>query len=193
MKRIGFGGLGVLAGMFLAISFVAAEPIYLDLDEPLVRNAAPPADCATWHELYPNYCIPHHQDAYQDSDGDGMISPCDVIVLDGSDFHIIWVGPTYFLRCLVDGTELVCEPTQPPSGGNPTCEIWHEVYPSFCMEHHVDDWVDTDGSQTLTVCDEVIIAGKVYHVERIGLDIRIEPGPTALDTDPWSRIKALYR
>ena len=46
-----------------------------------------------WRELFPNPGT-DHQDVYVDN-GDGVLSACDLIKLNGLDFHITWVGPTY--------------------------------------------------------------------------------------------------
>jgi hypothetical protein len=183
----------------LGLALLAATPagaggpplIYLDLDVPVVTGPAIPGNCSTWHELWPAHCALHHQDAYEDADGDMMISPCDVIKLDGADYHIVWVGPTYFLRCTDNGAPSVYEPTD-PTGGNPTCEFWHEVYPVFSQQHHVENWED-NGDGLVSVCDYVWINGCRWHIERIGLNIIIEPGPTSSDADSWGRVKEMYR
>jgi len=130
-----------------------------------------PEDCTNWHELYPVYCSILHQDGYKDN-GDDVISACDYIKLDGRWYHIEWVGPTYFLS---EGPDtLIVEPDEPTTGGNPTCEIWHEIYPIFCQLWHVDDWVD-NGDGVISVCDYVIIDGRTWHIDRIGLDIEVAP------------------
>lgn len=166
--------------------------IYLDLEDPIPLGPAIPGTCATWHELWPAFCAPRHQDGYDDGDGDGMISPCDGITLDGVAYHIVWVGPTYFLTCLSNGQQAGYEPTNPTPGGNPTCEIWHEVFPNFSQELHVDDWQD-NGDGVISPCDNVAIGGRLYHIDRIGLNIIIEPGTVSVDPESWGKVKDAYR
>jgi len=171
----------------------ATDKIIFDLEPGPrgVEDSTIPPDCSTWHELYPNYCVPHHQDAYDDGDGSGTITPCDNITLDGVCYHIVWVGPTYFMS-EVGGGELVTEPTEPQSGGDPTCEIWHEVYPVYCNEWHVDGWED-NGDGELSVCDNVLINGIWWHIDEIGLDIEVEPDPSAVESSTWGKVKSLFR
>ncbi|MBM3319887.1 MAG: hypothetical protein FJY73_04350 [Candidatus Eisenbacteria bacterium] len=166
---------------------VRATPteMHLDLEVGGELLQGIPGDCATWHELYPNYCIPHHQDAYQDN-GDGVVSVCDYIILDGIRYHIIWVGPTYFTD---DGH--VWEPVGDPSG-SPICQDWHMVYPVYCHVAHVDDWDDNyDG--VLGDCDHVLIDGSWVHIDRVGLDIIVVPEPTGTEESTWGQVKKLFR
>ncbi len=165
---------------------------YLDLEAGPGLGPAIPGNCATWHELWPAFCVNHHQDAYTDNDSDGMISPCDNIKLDGVNFHITWVGPTYFLTCLDNGAQAGYEPNDPQTGGNPTCEVWHQIFPVFSQEQHIEGWQD-NGDGLLSACDNVVIGGRVYHIDRIGLNIIIEPGPTSTEEGSWGRVKGLYR
>jgi hypothetical protein len=175
-----------------AVVLVALAPaargqttVYLDLMEPAAKSAQVTQNCSSWHELYPSYCLVHHQDGFEDN-GDGVLSPCDYIVLDGVRFHIQWVGPTYYLS---NGE--IYEPMQPPTGADPTCEIWHEIYPVFSQQKHVDEWID-NGDHVLSVCDQVAIGGALAHVDRIGVNITIVPGPTPIEKNTWGRIKGFF-
>jgi len=204
MKRWLFGGAGVLFALTAFLVLVTlvgqqtpsaiAQPttMYLDL-QPVggkVTSAAVPANCSTWHELYPNNCVPHHQTAYVDADGDSTISACDYIDLDDIRYHITWVGPTYFLDCQGEGSALHSED---PTGGDPTCETWHEIYPNWCTSHHVDGWGD-NGDSLLSPCDIVSLDGQECHIVDIGLDIIVEPGgPTATERSTWGKVKNLFR
>jgi hypothetical protein len=146
-----------------------------------------PADCSTWHELYPTFCLPHHQDDYFDN-GDGVISACDGIVLDGLRYHVDWVGPTYILDH--NGQMSYWEPMG-TGGCNPVCETWHQVYPDFCVTAHVDMWEDTDGSGTVTACDYLMLGGVLYHVADVQLDIQTSPC-SPVDNTSWGQIKSLF-
>jgi hypothetical protein len=186
----------ILAGIAFSLPAKSGAPVqrHLDLATPGPRlPGGIPADCSTWHELYPAFCALHHQDSFEDN-GDGLLSPCDFIELSGIRYHIVWVGPTYFLQNLGDGGLATFEPTT-PQPGNPTCQIWHDIGPSsFCQERHVDNWDDSDQSGDVSACDVVILNGKPYHVERVGLNIIIEPAdPTSVEQNTWGRIKSLFR
>lgn len=165
--------------------------LYLDLESTLLGPGIPP-NCSAWHELYPTHCASHHQDGYNDADSDGMISPCDMITLNGVTYHIVWVGPTYFLTCLPQGEQVVYEPMGDPSGGNPICEVWHEIFPNFCQETHVESWQD-NGDGVLSPCDIVDWQGMNYHLDRIGLNIIVVPGPVSVDPESWGEMKDRYR
>jgi hypothetical protein len=141
-----------------------------------------PPNCANWHELWPSYCTMHHQDAYGDN-GDGVISPCDNITLDGTSYHVDWVGPTYFIRVytISDTFEVAVEPAGSHNPGNPVCETWHVVWSELpvynpCDNVHVDGWTDHDGSGSLSNGDIVVINTVVVEIVDIGLNIITTPG-----------------
>jgi hypothetical protein len=184
--------------------------LYLDLEPvPAKGGAGPsfqvgpiPPNGSTWHELYPAYCTVYPQDDYDDN-GDGVMSPCDVITLGGIPYHITWVGPTYYVTCSPTPggppvREAVFEPVNPNPTGNPICEVWHEVYPNFCSEIHIDSFLD-NGNGVLDECDFVDtqsdpsgVPGQTsfYHIDRIGCNIRVEPvPPTPTERSTWGRIK----
>ncbi len=166
-----------------------AQDFVLELDNlPLVPDAVP-ANCSTWHELYPAFCTDHHQSDYEDN-GDGQVSACDYIHLDGMRYHIDWVGPTYWLDC-----DVIAEPTNPGSG-NPQCEEWEEVYPNPGNLWHVDNW-DDNGNGVVDECDFVTItdsAGNTItcHIHKVGLNIRIRDDGTASEKTSWSKFKAMF-
>ena len=57
-----------------------------------------PPFCATWHEISPVFCRTYHQDGFADN-GDGVVSPCDFIILNGVTYHVDSAGPTVYLDC----------------------------------------------------------------------------------------------
>lgn len=180
----------------------ASEPgnqRYLSLSTGALANLNDiPPNCADWEELWPNPGVIEHQGNYQDN-GDGVVSPCDEIELDGEWWHITWAGPTYYLQNPEFPDQLlVAEPNLAPHDpANPTCEIWHEILPVFCEQFHVAEWHDADESGAITPCDWVVIEkdGQFmeYHVEDIRLNIIIERLPVSTETDTWSRIKNWFR
>jgi hypothetical protein len=162
--------------LMLAAAGRAQEFIHLEFIGPLVSPIPP--ECSTWHELYPAYCTDHHQDGFEDN-GDGELSPCDLIVLDGERLHIVWVGPTFYL---VDptGVESIWEPVGDyPGPVNPTCQDWLQTLPDYGFVAHVDGW-DDNGDGVLGVCDYVVIAGRAWHIERIEVNIRTTPITTPM-------------
>ncbi len=208
----------ILVGAVGALNLVPAEApkagtatqIYLDL-VPQSKGTLPgllvggvPPNGSAWHELYPAYCGTYTQTGYIDN-GDGVISACDGISLNGVPYHITWAGPTYFVTCSTSPggpplREVVYEPVQPNPTGNPICEVWHEVHPNFCREIHIDSWLD-NGNGVLDVCDIVDVQndpslppGQVayYHIDRIGCNIIIEPVETPAEPSTWSKIKSLF-
>jgi hypothetical protein len=158
-----------------------------------------PPDCSSWHELHPTFCTTYHQDEYRDN-GDGVVGVCDIIVLNTIPYHVISAGPTYWTTCTAPSGPptgpIIFEPTQPPTGGNPICETWHEVYPNFCQQIHIDSWQDANQNGVLDVCDEVDVQTPsgpvVYHIDRIECDVTVEPVPvTPNQESTWGKIKSL--
>jgi hypothetical protein len=176
--------LAVVVLAVLAAAVPAAAQYYMEYEGMSTRT---PANCSTWHELYPSFCTPHHQDGFTDN-GDGVLSACDIIVLDGIGYHVDWVGPTYVLEAY--GSTSYWEPVG-HTGDDPVCSTWHQVHPDFCAAGHVDNWEDNDGSGTVTVCDYVWIGGIPYHVVKVELDIQISV-TSPVDQTSWGMIKSLF-
>lgn len=167
----------------------AQQLTYLELASPL--KAPIPANCSTWHELYPQYCMIHHQDDFQEGAPDGQISACDYIKIDNVWYHIEWVGPTY--RLSFGALPGDYEPVGPVTGGNPVCETWIEVWPEFGPQFHVDQWID-NGDGVVSPCDFVVIGGATAHIDEIKLNIRVRPGEPPIDTErqSWGDLKTRY-
>jgi len=166
--------LFLLAILVAAVSFpataqdtTAPQRIHLDLDAN--ADLAGAWDDTFWHELYPNYCAIWH---LKYIDGDGQLKACNNAVFDRGRFHIDWVGPTYFLDCL----GIVAEPSgEVNPDGDPTGEVWHEVYPDYCKEWVVEEWKDANGNGIVDECDYVILNGMLCHIKRVSVDIIISP------------------
>lgn len=41
-----------------------------------------------WHEVYPDYCKEWVVDGWEDADGDGTVSECDIVILNGEVCHV---------------------------------------------------------------------------------------------------------
>lgn len=175
--------LAVVLAVLVAVP--ASAQIYLEYMGEPGRNI--PANCSTWHELHPNFCAVYHQDFYCDN-GDGIVSACDQIVMDCGCFHVTWAGPTYVLE--FQGMVSYWEPIG-EYGPIPVCETWHQVYPEFCMAGHVDMWEDSNSDGQISPCDFVVIAGMMYHVVEIKLDIQVTP-LSPVDEKSWGQIKSLF-
>lgn len=141
--------LVVFALVLLMAGAAGAERIHLDLegDNDFIQSLkglnSPfgiPPNCSTWHELYPDYCTVRHQSEYFDTDGDGCLSPCDGIQLDGQWYHIEWVGWTVFCG---DGTWTLEPADINPT--DPTVTSWFEVAPNYGKVHKLESWTRADG------------------------------------------------
>lgn len=178
----------IIAVIALLVVPVAAQRHIEFLGSPILDPIPP--DCSDWHELHPNFCYVDHQDGYEDN-GDGVVSACDVIILGGVRYHIDWAGPTYWLVPVAGGDEHWVEPSE-PTGGDPTGEIWHEVYPVFCQEWEVVGWED-NGDGVLSECDMVTLAdGITYHIAEIGLNIEVTEEPSPVEQSTWGKIKSMF-
>ncbi len=177
--------IGIVLALVALLATAASGQYYLEFGGDPIRDPIPP-DGSPWHELFPSFCTMHTQTGYGDN-GDGVVSECDAIYIDGQMFHIIWVGPTYHMSNSA-GEPGFFEPTDPEPGGNPICETWHEVAPDFCLEWHIDDWED-NGDGVVSQCDIVWIAGEPWHIDEIRLNITVVPGSPVEDST-WGKIKA---
>jgi hypothetical protein len=163
----------------------------------LPKDPVPPAG-SVWHELYPTFCNQYTQGEYQDN-GDGEISICDALMLldsegDASGWHIRWVGPTYYIVNVMNPQDIGwMEPSELQSGGNPTCEVWTEVYPNHGNQWHINDWQD-NGNGILDECDIVQIGSfnDWYHIETISLNIIVEGVPISSEKKTWGEVKSNF-
>lgn len=177
----------------------SANPIvqyYLDIDVPIVPKVGwgIPPDGSSWHELYPAFCASHVQTHYEDMDHNGAISVCDNIIEAGAAWHVDQVMTTYFMSPALPGSlPIACE--APVTGTqNPVCETWHEIYPDFCVPHHIDAWEDTNLDGVVNACDNVLQGGQWWHIDRVGCDVIVSPNPvTETRSGSWGWLKNLFR
>lgn len=176
------------AGLLLLIPAIGSAQdgsIFLDLNEPLREGI--PADGSTWHELYPMFCMDRQQTQYEDN-GDGIMSHCDYIYLDGERFHIEWVGPTYYLDC-----DIIMEPMGESNPDGPICEEWIEIHPQHGAIRHVVGW-DDNGDGVVSPCDVIFFHdGLMCHVADVGTNIRVNPDGSAASESTWGKIKGLFK
>jgi hypothetical protein len=195
--------LAISAVILVEVQPARADSTYYDATNSLIDLENPLG--TQWHELYPIYCQgPYELVGWRDN-GDSMLSYCDTI-----DMQPPGGGNPETQHVIVVTYTLELTPIEPPVmdhfwdftthdlGGDPiyepVCSWWHEVYPEFCVERHIDYWED-NGTQKLDSCDVIVDNHAVaWHVEGVHTDIVTEPVPgTATDQSTWSKIKALFR
>jgi len=172
------------------LAVTASGQICLELGGSPVRYDIPDTG-SPWHELFPNFCVMHNQTGYSDN-GDGVVSECDAIFLDGLMYHIDWAGPTYYLYNTETGDVKFLEPTSDDPGANPVGEIWHEVAPAYCTEWEIMGW-DDNGNGVVDPCDIIVLAGDtLWHIEEVRLDITVSP-ESPVEDSTWGQIKSFFR
>lgn len=180
----------LIAVALVALLVLPVGAQYLEYDGVPTRDPIPP-NGEPWHELYPVFCQVHPQEDYDDN-GDGIVSVCDVITYGGTRYHVDWVGPTYICEEIISGEIWYFEPVQDYPEGDPSGQIWHCVYPVFCMEVTIQFW-DDNGNGFLDVCDMISIDGLMYHVQEVALDIEVTEEQNPVEQSTWSRIKAFFK
>ena len=158
-----------------------------------------------WHELRPIFCREYHLSSWEDN-GDGVLSYCDTIDMyekpDGEVrwYHVEKVTITLFLTPDEIGDPMYIE----LEGGynesalmNPLDTQWHEIYPVFCSEYHILDWIDSgEPSGELSFCDFIVMENKLtgelnaWHVEEVAVDIIITPEPPPVGGEAYPVSKA---
>jgi len=179
----------------LALAQPAVGQMYLEFAGATSGDI--PANCSEWQELHPTFGLIHHQDEYIDN-GDGNVSVCDQIVLEGVQYHVDWVGPTYVVEQSTAGIDEPerqetrwYEPTELIPPANPVCSTWHQVHPGFCQNEHVDDWLDF-GDGVVSVGDVVWFGDVAWVVVEVNLDIAVTESPSPAYSETWSVIKHLF-
>ncbi len=126
--------------------------------------------CTNWTEIWPVYLGvtggPYHI-VYWEDNGDGVISYCDYIVF--ADFpEVLWHVEEY-------ASDLVLN----EKVGDPTCTIWHELYPDCCVnDYHIIHWKD-NCDDVLSPCDYVTLnlepdgPAQDYHVDVVTLTLNL--------------------
>jgi hypothetical protein len=158
-----------------------------------------------WHELYPLFCREYHLGSWNDTNGDGFLSPSDQIDMyqkpDGEVrwYHVDEVTITLFLTPLERGEPMYIE----YEGGynltilkNPVGTQWHEIYPVFCREYELMEW---DPRVELDFCYEILLRDKEtgldsnWHVEEVAVDIvvTIKPPPVGGEAYPVNKASLL--
>ena len=168
---------------------------WLDYQGSLLPPGDPSDPPTTWHELYPEYCSTWSLTSWQDTGGDGLLSPCDIIDMTPIApsgpvqwFHVEEVTVTIYIEG-IKGTKYDmyvefeggwAEYDVPIS--TPLLTQWHEIYPTFSNRYRIDVWSDKDGSGNFTLADEIVLTDKATETEfgnfvvvEVSTDIIIKP------------------
>jgi hypothetical protein len=176
---------------FIALALPASADEVFELVQP-IRGYDPtwPPDGSTWHTLHPPdlFCTNGTQTDHDDVDGDGNMSFCDNIQIDGVWKHIEWVGPTIRLRSSQPGRQDLkwVEPVEPTGRQYQ----YHEVAPVYCNLVETTEPIEYE-------CQEVWIEFPPedvgwWHVEAIETNIRTNGG-SPVERSTWGQIKDWFR
>lgn len=115
-----------------------------------------------WHVVYPYYSEIMYIDDWYDN-CNGVLDHCDYVQLWGAWCHVEDLAIDLILNEKIT---------------DPTCTIWHEIYPEYCNKYHIVDWEDNDDG-LLSPCDQIKMTlqpegpTKEYHVDYVTLTINI--------------------
>ena len=143
------------------VKYLHAEGGWMNITDPTGTQ---------WHELWPIFCREYHMSSWNDTSGDGVLSRCDRIDMyekpDGElrPYHVEDVTITLNVTHNVTGESMFIE----LEGGYnasvliaPNCTYWHEIYPGFCREYQLKDWIDSGNPMgELSFCDYIVLGAK---------------------------------
>ncbi len=166
---------------------VSADEVF-ELSSP-ARGFDPtwPPDGSGWHTLYPPdaYCTNGVQTDHDDVDGDGNMSFCDNIQIDGVWKHIEWCGPTFTLVYMGGGRQnKYVEPIE----GDRQFQ-YHEVHPTYCDIITTTEPLEYE-CQYVWIDDPPDDVGE-WHVEAIDTNIRTNGG-SPVEPSTWTKIKNFF-
>jgi len=149
--------------MMLELKIEELEYMFYFLQYPLY---------SLWHEVYPNYCNVYNLtwwDPMETDNCNGVLDPCDYIGLlnmtSGEEqlYHIEDMSYDIILNKKIT---------------NPVCTMWHEIYPEYCREYHIQSWED-NGDGLLSPCDQITMGlmpeelTAKYHVENVSITLNL--------------------
>ncbi len=147
-----------------------------------------PPDGSGWHTLYPpaDYCTNVTQTNHDDVDGDGNMSFCDNIQMDGVWKHIEWVGPTFTIFRPGAREPMLVEPIAGSRQNQ-----YHIIFPpeAFCVIIHTDQPI-VEVCQYIVILEPPEFAGE-WHVEEIDTNIHTNGG-SPVEPSTWSKIKSFF-
>ena len=128
-----------------------------------------------WHEVWPSYSESYEITDWSDN-CNGVLDYCDLISFDGGVtwWHIEDLAIDIIL------TEKISDPV---------CTYWHELWPIYCLEYHVEGWED-NGDGLLSSCDNIDLkpmlegSTKKYHVERVTITLTLSNSTHTIYLEP---------
>lgn len=137
------------------------------------------------HLIVPNYCATGTQDGHDDQDGDGVMDPCENVMIDGVWKHIERVIPTIKISPVGGGDQLFIEPIEGRQNQ------YHIVHPPefFC-------WIVPITGGIVQECEIVTVeegphAGE-WHIDEIDTNVETNGG-SPVDDSTWGKIKSFFR
>jgi hypothetical protein len=141
-----------------------------------------------WHEVWPNFCTTWECTAWVDDNGSGEADPGDWLVFSdpggaeismllgklSRDLKVIRDDPPEPVTKWLDSPDFSpFEPIPDPRGP------WHELWPTYCRNWDVMDWVDNDNG-VLDPCDYILLddalqAPAWWHVEKVTVTVLVSP------------------
>jgi hypothetical protein len=163
-------------------------PPVLDWDGALPPQDDPFFPLGPWHEVWPEYCTGWDCVEWVDSQENHILDFCDWLVFEdpmglptwmhvssvGTDITVMREDPPDPPRKWLDNPDLdPFEPIPEPRGP------WHELWPTFCRDWTLTDWVD-NGSGVLDACDYIQLddppsAPTWWHVETVTVTMPVTP------------------
>jgi hypothetical protein len=184
-----------LAGILTLASSAGAQ-LHLELAEDPIEDPIPP-NGSVWHALAPGavYCSEFTQQNYGDN-GDGEVSECDQITLDGIVFHITWAGPTYHLHAVGGEDPPFLDGAAEPEDTlrDATCQYMHWIFPEIvrCQFSHIEEHEDSNSNGIADVGDSFLMEATWWEIVDIGLNIEVVEVPNPTERGTWSKIKAFF-
>ena len=128
-----------------------------------------------WHEVWPIYSGIYEITNWTDN-CNGVLDYCDFISFDG--------GATWW-----HVEDLAIDIILTEKISDPVCTYWHELWPTYCLEYHVEAWED-NGDEILSVCDNLDLKStlegltKKYHVERVTVTLVLSNSTHTIYLEP---------
>jgi len=155
---------------------------------------------SSWlHELQPVYSRRYHLTSWKDNNGDGYLSPSDIIDLT-DEFGVVtwWHVDNVLITMLVENyynTEqkmyIELDPMKFPLWKYmPVCTWWHEIWPVWSRWYHLSSWeYDSPPWEELSYCDIIDMTDKNgvvswWHVLDLKYDIIVSKIPPPLPEYP---------
>lgn len=155
-----------------------------------------------WHEAWPFWSTNWNMTSWIDEDVSDTLTVGDQVYFEdgrptaappetevnASVTNVAWDIKIERKICPYDEKVLhaIAGPVPPDPITDPTVISWHELWPNYCTEWIIHDWVDTDGSGDLTRSDQVLLCdGDWYHVDSVTMTIELDKKPVDGVTDKY--------